>query len=78
MLVICLLVIYKISSANMGFWSATIERYYTGQPLITQLRQRGQATVKHGRINGGKLILSLIYLSYNQSFLTQVVVQYAQ
>ena len=46
--------------------SAHIERYYTGQPLTAQLRQRGQTTVKHGRINGGKLILSLVYLSYNK------------
>ena len=27
----------EISSANMGFWSANIQRYYTVQQLIEQL-----------------------------------------
>ena len=44
----------------MGFWSANIQRYYTGQPLIEQLSSVcGQTTVKRGRMNGGKVILSL-------------------
>ena len=32
----------------------------------TTASARGQATVKRGRISGGKLILFLIYLSYNK------------
>ena len=31
----------------------------------TAASARGQTAVKRGRINGGKLILSLVYLSYN-------------
>ena len=34
---------------------------------------RPQTTVQHDRINGGKLILYLIYLSNNKSFITQIV-----
>ena len=30
----------EISSANMGFYSANIGRYYMAQQLIAQLRQR--------------------------------------
>ena len=45
----------------MGFWSANIQRYYTGQQLIAQLSSargyRRLLTVERGRINGGKLIL---------------------
>ena len=41
----------------MGFWSAHIQRYYMAQQLIVELRQR--AIKRRGRINGGKLILSL-------------------
>ena len=55
----------KISSANMGFGSANVERYYTGQPQIAQLCQRTVkrlSTVKRDSINGGKLILCLIYV----------------
>ena len=48
---------HKISSANMGFGNANIQRYYTGQQLIAQLWSvRGETS---GRINGGKLIISL-------------------
>ena len=32
----------------------------------TAASARCQKTVKRGRINGGKLIISLIYLSYNE------------
>ena len=52
----------KISSANMGFWSANIQRYYTVQQLIAQRGYKRLLTVERSRINGGKLILSLIYL----------------
>ena len=52
----------EISTANIAFGSANIQRYYTVQQLIAQLSSaRGETTVKRGRINGGKLILSLIY-----------------
>ena len=52
----------KILSANTGFGSADIERYYTVQQMIAQLwSSHGETTVKRGRINGGKLIVSLIY-----------------
>ena len=44
----------------MGFGRANIEQYHTGQQLIAQLRQRAVKR-ERGRINGGKLILSLIY-----------------
>ena len=44
----------KISSANMGFKSANIGRYYTTDCAAASAR--GQTT-----INGGKVILSLIY-----------------
>ena len=53
----------------MGFWSVNIGRYYTAQQLIAQLRQRDETTqnkYKRGRINGGELVLSSIYLSYNK------------
>ena len=47
---------FEISSANMAFWSANKQRYYTGQPLIAQLSSargdRRLLTVKRGRING--------------------------
>ena len=48
--------------------------------MIAQLSARGETTVKHGRINGGKRITSLIdllfvQLSYNKQFITQIVVQ---
>ena len=49
------------SSTNIAFGSVNIQRYYTVEQLIAQLRQCGETTVKCGRINGGKLILSLIY-----------------
>ena len=53
----------EISSANIAFRSVNIQRYYTAQQLIPQLTSaRGETTVKHGGINGGKCILSLIYL----------------
>ena len=52
----------EISSANMGFGSANIERCYTAQQLIAQLwSARSEPTVKRGRINSGKLIISLIH-----------------
>ena len=53
----------EIVSANIGFGSANIQRYDTVQQLIAQLSSAcGETTVKRGRINDGKLILSLIYL----------------
>ena len=43
--------------------SANIQRYYTVQQLIAQLSSvSGETAVKRGRINDGKLILTLIYL----------------
>ena len=57
----CHTVIYymmcKISSANIAFGSANIQQYYTAHLSSAH----GETTVKRGRINGGKLILSLIY-----------------
>ena len=51
----------EISSASIAFGSA--QRYYTVQQLIAQLSLAlCETTVKRGRINGGELILSLIYL----------------
>ena len=58
-----LIITREISSANLAFWSANIQRYYRLQQLIEQLSSaHGETTVKRGRINGGKSILSLIYL----------------
>ena len=57
----------EVSSENMGFYCANTGRYYMGQQLIAQLRQRAvNRRVKRSRINGGKLVLSLVYLSYNK------------
>ena len=64
----------EISSANMGFWSANIAILHGSTTDCTAASARGQTTVKCGRINGGKLILSLIYLSYDKSFITQLVI----
>ena len=58
----------EISSANMGFYSANIGRYYMVQQLIAQLHQR--AVKRKLIIKGGKPILSLIYLSFNKQFIT--------
>ena len=53
----------EISSANIAVESANIQRYYTGQQLIVQQSSaRSETTVERGRMNGGNLILSLIYL----------------